>query len=132
MTYRCFADVDEAIAEEWASRAVASDTWTLGATIGRGEAGSFHAISSSGRRAACKPAFGGASNTPRAANERIAAELARPLGLPVPPVCLWTQPGTGALFGVSLWAFEQALTWGEVATRLLRTAGAAVAKQKSW
>ena len=74
-------------------------------------------VSDKGCRAACKPAFG-ANGTARGAHERIASDLARGLLLPVPPVCLWTNPATQDLFAISAWAFGQALTWGEVATRL--------------
>jgi hypothetical protein len=117
VTYRRFAPADEQIANGWFTQPVSADTWTLGANIGRGEAGSFHATSNSGCRAACKPAFSG-PGVPRAAHERIASDLARTLDLPVPAVCLWTNPASGQLFSVSAWAFAQALTWGEVATRL--------------
>jgi hypothetical protein len=120
MTYRRFAAADELIAEDWASRPETADAWTLGAAIGRGEAGSYHATSDKGCRAACKPAIH-ANGTPRGAHELIASNLARELHLPVPAVCLWIHSGTGALFAISAWAFAQALTWGEIATRLSAT-----------
>jgi hypothetical protein len=119
MSYRCFAEPDEKIAAAWSAMPVAGDVWTLGAQIGRGEAGSFHGTSDKGCRAVCKPAFD-PNGTPRAAHERIAADLAFALKLPVPAVCLWTAPD-GGQFGVSAWAFPQALTWAEVATRLSAT-----------
>jgi hypothetical protein len=111
MTYRCFAEADEKTADGWSMQPEAVDQWTLGNNIGRGEAGAFHGTSDKGCRAACKPAFG-ANGTPRAAHERIASDLARGLLLPVPPVCLWTNPATQDLFAISAWAFGQALTWG--------------------
>jgi hypothetical protein len=117
MTYRRFAEADEKIADGWSAQPVTADQWTLGRNIGRGEAGSFHAASDKGCRAACKPAFHG-NGTPRAAHERIASDLARALHLPVPAVCLWTNPASRELFALSAWAFAQALTWGEIATRL--------------
>jgi len=117
MSYRCFAAADEKVAGDWAATPIADDLWTLGAQIGQGEAGSFHGTSDKGGRGACKPAFE-ANGTPRAAHERKAADLALALELPVPAVCLWTSPDTQARFAVSAWAFPQAMTWGEVATRL--------------
>ena len=120
MTHRRFADSDEAISAGWSIQPAAIDHWTLGPPIGRGEAGSFHATSDKGCRGACKPAFA-ANGIARAAHERIASDLARELTLPVPAVCLWTDPVTGELYSISAWAFAQALTWGEVATRLSAT-----------
>ena len=117
MTYRRFAESDEKISADWSTQPATVDQWTLGLPIGRGEAGSFHATSDKGCRGACKPAIA-ANGIPRAAHERIASDLARELKLPVPAVCLWTNPVTGELFSISAWAFAQALTWGEVATRL--------------
>jgi hypothetical protein len=120
MTYRRFAAADEKIAADWAGRPNAADRWELDKPIGRGESGSFHATSDKGCRAAAKPAFDG-NQVPRAAHERIASVLAHALGLPVPPICLWTDPANGALFSMSAWAFAQALTWAEIATRLSPT-----------
>jgi hypothetical protein len=118
MTYRRFSETQEQIAEAWTARAEAADQWTLGAAVGRGEAGSFHITSDKGCRAVCKPAFAGEGGTPRAAHERNASDLARLLGLPVPPVCLWIDPATSHRYAISAWAFEQAFTWAEIATRL--------------
>jgi hypothetical protein len=117
MTYRRFAEAHEEIADEWLTQPETVEYWTLGPQIGRGEAGSFHATSDKGCRAACKPAFS-PNGVPRAAHERIAFDIARALLLPVPAVCLWTDPATKALYSISAWAFAQALTWGEVAGRL--------------
>jgi hypothetical protein len=117
MIYRRFSDAQEQIAAEWASHLEATDQWTLGANVGRGEAGSFHITSDKGYRAVCKPAFAG-DGTPRAAHELIASDLAQLLGLPVPPVCLWLNPATNERYAISAWAFEQAFTWDERATRL--------------
>jgi hypothetical protein len=116
MTYRRFAAAEEEIDDDWSAKAEAVDEWTLGAPIGRGEAGSVHATSNKGRLGACKLAFQG--DMPRGAHERIAADIARALGLPVPPVCLWVNPVTAIAYSISAWAFAQALTWGEMKNQL--------------
>jgi hypothetical protein len=48
-----------------------------------------------------------------AAREKIVADLAYLLGLPVPPVTLWNTGG-GTYAAVSAWAFEKPSTWGHV------------------
>lgn len=118
MTYRRFAEADEKIAEAWAGQPHSLHQWILGVSIGRGEAGSYHANADGAGRAAAKPGFD-ARGTPRAAHEKIACDLAKALHLPVPAVCLWEHQGRQ--FAVSKWAFVQALTWGEIATRLSPT-----------
>jgi hypothetical protein len=120
MSFRCFAPVDEEIAQRWSSGTATADQWTLGPAIGTGEAGSFHISSADGRRGACKPAFG-ANSLPRAAHEKIAADLAFQLKLSVPACCLWTDPQTGSRYSISAWAFAQALMWRDVVARLSAT-----------
>lgn len=50
---------------------------------------------------------------PRAAHEKIAADLGHLLELPIPPVTLWTDPASGKLYSISAFAFPQALTWDQ-------------------
>ena len=61
-----------------------------------------------------KPGHDHPDNAFTAATEKIAADLAYVLGLPVPPVTLWDR-GDGEpaprWVAVSAWAFEQPLTW---------------------
>jgi hypothetical protein len=120
MSFRCFATPDEAIADQWSRETLTSETWTLGGPIGTGESGSIHVTSASGRRGACKPALA-ADGTPRAAHEKIAADLAYQLKLSVPACCLWTEPSSGTLYSISVWAFDQALKWGEIHAKLTQT-----------
>jgi hypothetical protein len=120
MTFRHFTPLEEQHAASWAELVEATDPWVIGLPIGLGESQSFHIDCSEGRRGACKPAHAG-DGTPRAAHEKIAADLAFRLRLPVPAVCLWKDPSNGHLFAVSTWAFRQAMTWGEVSTRLSAT-----------
>jgi hypothetical protein len=88
MTFRYFTAAEEQHAASWADLVESGESWSIGLPIGLGESQSFHIDCSEGRRGACKPAH--ASNgTPRAAHEKIAADLAYKLHLPVPAVCLW-------------------------------------------
>jgi hypothetical protein len=120
MTFRYFTAAEEDHAASWADLVESEDPWSIGLPIGLGESQSFHIDCSEGRRGACKPAHAN-DGTPRAAHEKIAADLAYRLQLPVPAVCLWKNPATGDLFAVSAWAFRQVMTWGEVSTRLSST-----------
>jgi hypothetical protein len=120
MSFRCFAPADEEIAHRWSSETATADLWTLGPAIGTGEAGSFHITSAEGRRGACKPAFG-ANSVPRAAHEKIAADLAFQVKLSVPPCSLWREPHSGSLYSISNWAFPQAMMWRDVAPKLSAT-----------
>jgi hypothetical protein len=52
-----------------------------------------------------------------AATEKIVADLAGVIGLPIPPVTLWDRGAAGGaprFVAVSAWAFSSALTWGQV------------------
>lgn len=99
-----------ALAAQWSASAVTSDTWTLSGQVGDGVSGSFWATRSDGIQAVAKPAYQ-QGVVPNAAHERIAAELAYRIGVPVPPVQLWdAQQGRG-LFAVSAFPFRQPLTW---------------------
>jgi hypothetical protein len=73
VVHRCFAEADEAIANQWSKEIGTSGIWTLGDLIGTGESSSLNVTSGDGRRGACKPAFA-ADGTPRAAHEKIAAD----------------------------------------------------------
>jgi hypothetical protein len=61
------------------------------------------------------------TNPHTAATEKIVADLAHVIGLPVPPVTLWDR-GDGAAdpryVAVSAWAFVSPLTWAQAAPAL--------------
>jgi hypothetical protein len=120
MSFRCFAKADEDVADQWSRETATSETWTVGDPIGTGESGSINVTSGDGRRGACKPAFA-ADGTPRAAHEKIAADLAYQLKLSVPPCCFWTEPASGVRYSISVWAFDQAMKWGEISATLSPT-----------
>ena len=119
--YRCFTAAQRKDSRRnWATTPIAADLWTLGAQIGRGEAGSFHQVHPI--KALARFVSPPSALTVRRGRhiKQFAADLALALKLPVQAVCLWTAPD-GGQFGVSAWAFPQALTWAEVATRLSAT-----------
>src|SRR5258706_7322047 len=103
MTFRYFTPLEEHHAASWAELVETADPWVIGLPIGLGESQSFHIDCSEGRRGACKPAHAG-DGTPRAGHEKIAADLAFRLHLPVPAACLWKEPSNRHLFAVSTWA----------------------------
>lgn len=106
-----FATREAILAEEWQTLVETTGQWTLGDPVGTGESGSLHITGEGGLCGIAKPAFQG--DMPRAAHEKIAADLAHILGVPVPPVILWRNPNGGAPFAISLRAFSQPLTWGQ-------------------
>jgi hypothetical protein len=63
-----------------------------------------------------KPGKPGATNPHTAATEKIVADLAHVIGLPVPPVTLWDRGATTGeprYVAVSVWAFASPLTWAQ-------------------
>jgi hypothetical protein len=64
-----------------------------------------------------KPGLAAPTNPHTAATEKIVADLAYHLGLPIPPATLWDRgPSAGAprYVAVSAWAYEKPHTWAEV------------------
>lgn len=102
------------------------EVWMLGVPVGAGESGSFHASCSNGREGFAKPAFQN-SIMPRAAHEKIAADLAKLIDVCVPDVELWQNPVNSELFSISNKAFDQPLTFrqagGLLTQILLKAAG---------
>jgi hypothetical protein len=82
-----------------------------------------------------KPGRDGVTNPHTAATEKIIADLASAVGLPIPPVTLWDRGGAAGdprFVAISAWAFSSALTWAQAETLLsaeqkLSLAGAASA-----
>lgn len=96
---------------DWRLHCACSANWTLGVPVGRGESQPRHATREDGLKGVAKPAIQAGGGTPRAAHEKIAADLACHLGLPVPPVLLWTDPTTRELYAISSWACRQPEVW---------------------
>jgi len=107
--YRRFAVREQSVAESWATEVVSHLKWELGPPFGDGESNPVRVKNSAGLCGIAKPAFD--RDIPRAAHEKIAADLAYLLDLPVPPVVLWSDPHGAGQFAISLYAFPQPLTW---------------------
>jgi hypothetical protein len=111
--YSRFATQELALLETWSTGANSNEAWTLGNPIGFGESQSKHVTSDSGIRGIAKPAFQPGSDMPRAAHEKIASDLAFMIGVPVPPVTLWTNPSDSEKYAISGWAFRQPLNFDQ-------------------
>ena len=64
-----------------------------------------------------KPGTAATSNPHTAATEKIVADLAYLLKLPVPPVTLWDRgsaSGAPQFVAVSAWAYDGVVTWGQI------------------
>ncbi|MFY9657261.1 MAG: hypothetical protein WAK01_11865 [Methylocystis sp.] len=105
-----FQPRESQIAEQWVGQIFADGVWRIVKPVGSGESGSFEVVRSDGMRGYAKPAFQAGTNVPRAAHEKIAADLGFKLKIPIPPSVLW-KDGANGLFSISLSAFRQPITW---------------------
>lgn len=112
MSYSRFNSAQVQRALEWARGEYSNDDWEIGAPVGRGISNSHHITCKDGTRGVAKQAFDFDLN-PSGAHEKIAADLAHHLDIPVPPVRLWTDPVTGTPYAISAWAFDQTISWEE-------------------
>lgn len=117
-TYRRFAPELESIAAEWAEKAVSTDAWKDLGSFGGTESRPFRARRyRDGLVGLAKPGLRHEDDVPRAAHEKLAADLAEALDLPVPPVILWEcdsgNEKRARYVSISAWAFGQSLLWNE-------------------
>jgi hypothetical protein len=117
---RRFPDKAEVIARAWRAQVMSNESWQVAASraIQHGEASGFF-VTASGIGGYAKPGRNQppVHEHPRAAHEKIAADLAHDLGLPVPPCILWDQGprATGERFCcVSLEVFVPVWQWRDV------------------
>lgn len=96
---------------EWHASVSAGGVWTLGNLAAQSESKPRHVTRQCGLRGIAKEAIQAGGGTPRAAHEKISADIAQMLGVPVPPVILWTDPLTGDQYSISAWAYKQVMTW---------------------
>jgi hypothetical protein len=111
--YRRFALKDHQIADTWAATVDSPTEWTLLEKLPC-ESGARKAISDNNLVAVAKP-DASLDGLPRAANEKIASDLAHRIGVPVPAVCLWTDKKSKRQYSVSAWAFPQCVSWAGAA-----------------
>lgn len=110
MNYSRFTPADLKLAEAWSSRAESPCNWELGDKL-MGESGPNEALNPDGLKAVAKPSVAHNDGVPRAAHEKIAADLAHHVGVPVPSVVLWTNQKSGKDYAISRWAFPECETW---------------------
>lgn len=82
----------------WRNELFSVDAWMIdpATAINPGEAGGYRVRGTAPFGAYLKPTRLCSEDTPRAANEKIVADLAYELGLSVPPVLLYRRPGVAA------------------------------------
>jgi hypothetical protein len=115
--FRRFAERTKAVDAAWSSCPSSGDRWTrTGVAWGTNNA-PVQVANASGLLGVQKPGHDHPDNPYTAATEKIVADLAYNLGLPVPPVTLWdrgTAAGSPRYVAVSAWAYTGALQWGQV------------------
>jgi hypothetical protein len=120
--FRRFAPSTCAIDAVWSTIASSGDSWKETGIRWGTNAGPSQLENGNGMFGVQKPGKPRPTNKYTAATEKIVADLAFVLELPVPPVTLWDR-GENAdprYVSVSAWAFEQPFTWREIETFLTR------------
>lgn len=110
--YLRFAPRELELWNDWSQSVLSTDGWVIAGPVGDGESGSSFITRSDGLRGIAKPALQN-GDMPRAAHEKIASDLALEVGVPVPPVILWTDPLNKEHYAISAMAFEQTMTWAQ-------------------
>jgi hypothetical protein len=113
---RQFAPLTAALDEAWCSCACSGDTWTPSGYQWGTENGPIKVANAAGVSGVQKPGKVGVSNAHTPATEKIVADLARVLGLPVPPITLYDRgaaAGDPRYVAISAWAFDAPVTWGQ-------------------
>jgi hypothetical protein len=117
VNFRHFAPATAAIDTAWCESASSGDQWKPTGLAWGTNNGPIQLENPTGIFGVQKPGDARQLSNPHtAATEKIVADLAYCLGLPVPPVTLWDRgasAGAPRLVCVSAWAFEQALQWGQ-------------------
>lgn len=113
--YRRFCAASEDAALLWTNTVVSDIQWEVDGERGNTESKPFD-VKCDLMRGKAKPGIKKNDNRPRAAQEKLASDLAFHLGLPVPPVVLWDRgceiPDDAERFAcVSAWAFRQTDEW---------------------
>ncbi len=126
MNHRNFPVETEAAAGEWHSKVLSDHQWVPDATLGRpGGIGEGYYVTAGSLTAFAKPAVhpkpewhAALKNNIPATHEKIAADLAYELCMPVPPALLWHCPSTRKesvqFKAVSLVPFKPFYTWEQI------------------
>jgi hypothetical protein len=121
--YRRFAPSTCAVEQAWSTTVFSGDTWTETGLRWDTMDRPSQLDNGKGIYGVQKPGIPNPWNPHRAATEKIVADLAFVLDLPVPPVTLWDRgpdAGEPRFVSVSAWAFEQPFTWRQIEAFLTR------------
>jgi hypothetical protein len=114
--FRRFAAATQAIDQTWSSCDSTNDAWAPTGIAWGTNNGPLQVKNAAGVVGVQKPGRDGVTNPYTAATEKIIADLAHQLKLPVPPVTLWDRgqaAGAPRYVAVSAWAYENTLTWAQ-------------------
>ena len=116
---RTFPEAVERLATEWRIEIETREAWEITGPVGSGRDGArFVRLGSVVGVAKPRSAIPAIADLPRAAHEKIAADLAHDLGLPVPPATLWRRGkvphGEERLMSISAVPFADVFTWGQL------------------
>jgi hypothetical protein len=114
--FRRFAAATRAIDVGWSTCPTSNEVWTPTGVSWATNNGPLQVVNAAGVVGVQKPGVDGVSNPYTAATEKIVADLAYHLRLPIPPMTLWdrgTALGPPRYVAVSAWAHEGAITWGQ-------------------
>jgi hypothetical protein len=140
--FRRFAASTRAVDENWSTSASSNDVWTPTGIVWGTNNGPVQLVNGHGLLGVQKPGHDHPTNPHTAATEKIVADLAYQLGLPVPPLTLWDRgapAGEPRRVAVSAWAYDNALQWDQAAPGLsaaqqdaLRPWASAMVPFESW
>jgi hypothetical protein len=111
--FRHFAATTRAADQLWSSGPSSGDSWTMTGQQWPTNNQPVQVVNGAGQLGVLKPNTLVPSNPYTAATEKIVADLAYLLGLPVPPISLWDRGNAQnpRYVAVSAWAFENVLTF---------------------
>jgi hypothetical protein len=121
--FRWFAPSTCAIDAVWSTTAFSGDAWKETGIRWGTSNGPSQLENGSGMFGVQKPGIAKPTNPYTAATEKIVADLAFTLELPVPPVTLWDRgaaAGEPRHVAVSAWAFDQPFPWRQIEALLTR------------
>ena len=113
---RHFAPATQALDDAWCSCTCSGDTWTPTGHQWGTENGPLKVANGAGVSGVQKPGKVGVSNPHTPATEKIVADLAKIIGLPIPPITLHdrgTAAGDPRYVAISAWAFDSPVTWAQ-------------------
>lgn len=139
---RSFAPATNAIDRTWSTTVWSGDDWkptgihwpTNTAPLQLVNAGGLLGVQKPGPVDGPDPEYTAPRNPHTAATEKIVADLAFVLGLPIPPVILWDRgrEASGERYvAVSAWAFQQPMSWRDAEPTLNAAQRSALVPQAS-